>query len=158
MKKGLTVVIGLVAMALVLQAVACGLSSSEGAVGEQGPRGPIGEQGSKGPIGEQGSKGPIGEQGPRGPIGEQGPRGPIGEQGSRGSQGSAVPYSPEMYDDCQDAFRSFSATALRRLWAEDFGPELGEMTDDDLRSLIKLGCFGLASGQDAIWTDLVSQR
>ena len=53
-----------------------------------------------------------------------------------------------MYDDCRDAFGSLSPSALRQaLTAEGDIPELRGMTDDDVRGLLKLGCFFIAAGE-----------
>ena len=59
-----------------------------------------------------------------------------------------------MYDDCRDAFGSISPAGLRRLWAASGDTaELAELTDDDVRGMIKLGCLMIAAGLP--WDDLV---
>ena len=97
---------------------------------DSGPAGPQGEQGPPGPVGSRGEQGPQGMQGPQGPVG------PRGEQGSPGVRAQEVgvqeatrsPYSPELYDDCLDAFGSFSAGGLRSVFASSGAmAELGEL-------------------------------
>ena len=64
------------------------------------------------------------------------------------------PYSPELYDDCRDAFGSMSPAGWRQLlqsWGET---ELGPLTDDDLHGLLRFFCLMLAIGADDIpWAD-----
>ena len=65
----------------------------------------------------------------------------------QGLGGTAAPmYSPDMYDDCRDAYGSISPAIARQfLAAADFA-ELGSWTDDDIRGLFKLACLMFASG------------
>ncbi len=90
------------------------------------------------------------------------PQGPAGPQGPVGSPGLAgVAYSPELYDDCRDAFGSFSVASLRRMMATsgdvaELG-ELGVLTDDDVRSLLKMACLVMASGADTFLGSLVEE-
>ena len=64
-----------------------------------------------------------------------------------------------MYDDCRDAFNSFSEAALRQMLAAEWDVaelgELGGLTDDDVRGLLKMACLVLASGADLPWGDLL---
>ena len=61
-----------------------------------------------------------------------------------------------MYDDCRDAFNSISPAGVRRLLtASAPGPEWGELTDDDVRGVLKLTCLVLATGTDLTLNDLV---
>ena len=76
-----------------------------------------------------------------------------GPAGSQGPAGSA--YSPEAYDDCRDAFNSFSPAALRQMLAASGDEaELGELTEDDVRAMLELGCLAIAMGADTLWGDL----
>lgn len=112
-------------------------------------------------------RGPVGPQGPPGPQGIIGPQGPSGPPGLAGTQGTAGPgwaptgapesvYSPELYDDCRNAFGSFSAAGLRRMLAMSGGAaELGELTDGDIGGFIMLACLFLAAGGDVSpWGDV----
>ena len=61
-----------------------------------------------------------------------------------------------MYDDCRDAFGSITPAGLRRLLAmSGDAAELGELTDDDVRGMLKLACLFIATGADIPWDDLV---
>ena len=82
-------------------------------------------------------------------------------EGPAGPQGLAGPtYSGEMYDDCRDAFNSFSEAALRQMLASEWDrAELGELaalTDNDLRGMLKFACLVMASGADLPWGDLLA--
>ena len=80
------------------------------------------------------------------------------QSGSPEPAGSGDPpaYSPELYDDCRDAFGSISPAGLRRAWAASGdAAQLGELTDDDMRGIAKVGCLLFATGADAPWGDLV---
>ena len=94
-------------------------------------------------------------EGPAGPQGLAGPQGPAGPQGLAGPT-----YSGEMYDDCRDAFNSFSEAALRQMLASEWDrAELGELaalTDNDLRGMLKFACLVMASGADLPWGDLLA--
>ena len=103
--------------------------------------------------------GPPGPAGPQGPAGASGPAEPQGPAEPDGGQQAGLPaYSPELYDDCRDAFGSISPAGLRRLWAASGDASaLGEMTDDDVRGLLKLGCLVIATGAgDIPWGGLVT--
>ena len=137
------------AIIAVIALSACGTDGSRGPVGPPGPAGPSGPQGSVGSVGPQGSAGPVGSAGPQGP---QGSAGPVGSAGASGSGPTQSAYSPEMYDDCLDAFGSISPAGLRRVWASSGdAAELGELTDDDVRGMLKLGCLMMAAGADIPW-------
>ena len=59
-----------------------------------------------------------------------------------------------MYDDCRDAFGSISPAGLRRiLAASGDAAELGELTDDDVRGMVKLFCL-MAAAHIIPWDDL----
>ena len=108
-----------------------------------------------GPPGLAGPPGPTGATGPAGPAGPAGPGGPAGPPGSDASLNDyQVQYSPELYDDCRDAFGSISAAGFRQIMAEsgDAG-ELGRLTDDDLRGILKFFCLFVAMGEDLPWDD-----
>ena len=64
-----------------------------------------------------------------------------------------------MYDDCRDAFNSFSIATLRQMLASEWDVaelgELGGLTDDDVRGMLKMACLVLASGADLSWGDLL---
>ena len=146
MRRNIVAQVGLALLVLVL-ASAC----TDAATGPAGPPGPAGSPGASGP------QGPAGPPGPAGPAGPPGPTGPLGPSGSPGLTGSS--YSPELYDDCRDAFGSISPAGLRRIWASSGdSAELGELTDDDVRGLLKLGCLMFAAGADIPWGDLVPQN
>ena len=128
-----------------------------------GPEGPAGPQGPQGPAGPGG---PTGPRGPQGPVGPQGPHGQVGPQGLAGSQGLVgtqelvgPAYSGELYDDCRDAFNSFSEATLRQMLASGWDKaELGELaalTDNDVRGMTKLVCLYLAASADLPWGDLL---
>ncbi len=128
--------------------------------GPEGPVGPVGigfegPPGETGPVGPQGPAGLIGSQGPAGLIGPQGPAGLIGPQGPPGPAvgQEARPYSGELYDDCREAFGSISPAGLRRLMAKSGDvTDLGELTDDDVRGLLRVACLMIAIGaEDAPW-------
>ena len=146
-----------------------GPSGSDGPPGLDGPTGPTGPQGtagSTGPTGPQGPVGPVGPAGlpgPAGPTGSSGPPGPSGLPGPAGStsieETGRSTYSPELYDDCRDAFGSISAAGLRQIWAETGdAAELGKLTDDDVRGILKVACLMMATGTDIPWGDLVPQN
>ena len=78
----------------------------------------------------------------------QGPVGPAG-------MGGGPSYEGEMYDDCRDAFGPVSPTGLRRLMAAS-GEDLGELTDDDVRWMVRLGCWVMASGGETILAELLT--
>ena len=130
-----------VATAILLLLAAC-TDSTQGPIGPQGPVGP---------------QGPAGAQGPTGPQGPAGPSGPQGPAGLQSLQDSIQPvYSPEMYDDCRDAFGSISASGLRQIFAtsgDSDGINLGGLTDDDIRGLLKMGCLMMAAGGVPPWGD-----
>ena len=105
-----------------------------------------------GPPGLAGPPGPTGATGPAGPAGPGGPVGPPGSDASLNDH--QVQYSPDLYDDCRDAFGSISAAGFRQIMAEsgDAG-ELGRLTDDDLRGILKFFCLFVAMGGDLPWDD-----
>ena len=142
----------IVLLALLLLATAC----TSPAAGPPGPAGPEGPRGSAGSEGPRGPAGPAGPEGRRGDSGSEGPRGPAGSEGPRGV-GSADSYSPELYADCRDAFGSISPAGLRRLLAGT-DTELGELTDDDVRGLLKMVCLMLATGADSALYDFLPQN
>ena len=134
-----------------------GLTGPAGPSGPGGPPGPAGSSGPAGPSGLAGSTGPAGPAGPFGPVGPLGPVGPPGPTGIKETGRST--YSPELYDDCRDAFGSISAAGLRQLWAETGdAAELGKLTDDDVRGILKVACLMMATGTDIPWGDLVPQN
>lgn len=117
--------------------------------GPAGPQGPTGPQGPAGPQGPDGSEGPVGPQGPAGPQGPSGSQGPVG-----------IAYSSELYDDCRDAFGSLSIAALRQmLFAGDDSPpvSLSGLTDNDIRSVLKMACLIMALGSDTFLGGLVEE-
>ena len=140
----------IVLLALLLLATAC----TSPAAGPPGPAGP--ERGHVAQPGQRGRAGQPGQQGRRGASGSEGPRGPAGSEGPRGV-GSADSYSPELYADCRDAFGSISPAGLRRLLAGS-DTELGELTDDDVRGLLKMVCLMLATGADSALYDFLPQN
>ena len=177
------------ALAVLVLAAACtdrppgsdgppGPAGPPGSDGPTGPAGPPGSDGPPGPAGPPGSDGltgpdgPSGPGGPPGPAGSSGPAGPSGLAGSTGPAGPAGPpgptsivetsrstYSPELYDDCRDAFGSISPSGLRQIWAETGdAAELGKLTDDDVRGILKVACLMMATGTDIPWGDLVPQN
>ena len=168
------------ALAVLVLAVACSdlPPRSDGPPGPAGPPGFDGPPGPAGPPGSDGLTGPAGPSGPGGPPGPAGSSGLAGPPGSAGSTGSAGPpgpvgppgptsieetgrstYSPELYDDCRDAFGSISPAGLRQLWAETGdAAELGKLTDDDVRGILKVACLMMATGTDIPWGDLVPQN
>jgi hypothetical protein len=67
------------------------------APGPQGPPGAKGDKGDKGDAGVAGPAGPVGPAGPAGPAGiagPPGPAGPAGPPGAAGAQGPAGPAGP----------------------------------------------------------------
>ena len=175
-----------IALAVLVLAVACtdrpprsdgppGPAGPPGSDGPPGPAGPPGSDGSSGLAGPPGSAGPSGPGGPPGPAGPSGlagstgpagPPGPVGPPGPAGPPGPTSieetvrsTYSPELYDDCRDAFGSISPAGLRQLWAETGdAAELGKLTDDDVRGILKVACLLMATGSDIPWGDLVPQN
>ena len=87
-----------------------------------------------------------------------GPPGPAGPQGPAGPPGPAEPaYSPELFNDCRETFSHFSESTLRRIVAANWDvTDLGELTDDDVRGIVTMACFGIASGADLPWGDLLT--
>ena len=90
-------------------------------------------------------------EGPAGPQGPAGPPGPAGVAGVAGqasepivvtSSGVAPKYSPEMYDDCRDAFGGISAAGWRQLMDDE---DLARLTDDDVRALFRVMCLMMAA-------------
>ena len=67
-------------------------------------------------------------------------------------------YHPELYDDCRDAFSGFSVSLIRRVLGEATenreSLDLAQMSDDDVRRLIRITCLGLAMGLSDSWADL----
>ncbi len=117
--------------------------------------GPAGEPGQPGAAGAQGPAGAPGPQGPAGVPGPSGPPGPAGGPGSANGERMSS-YSPELYDDCRDAFNNLSPSALRAMWAgdaDDLG--LASMSDSDVHSITRMACLFLAMGHDDIpWGDI----
>ena len=69
---------------------------------------------------------------------------------SEGQGDTRAIYSPELYDDCRDAFGSISPAGLRQLWAESGDvAELGALSDDDVRGILKIACLMFATGEGA---------
>ena len=134
-------------VAVMSAAIACQPTIGEsGSVGPAGPAGPAGPQGLRGPVGLQG------------PVGVQGPAGVQGA-GVGGESGNSV-YSPEMYDDCRDAFGSISPAGMRQFLGT--AVDLRAWTDDDLRGWLKMVCVALASGavpwdEWSEWSELENQ-
>lgn len=91
---------------------------------------------------------PAGPPGPAGPAGPAGAAGAVGPAGTSSdpivvtSEGVAPKYSPEMYDDCRDAFGGISAAGWRQLIDDQ---ELAKLTDDDVRALFKVMCLMMAA-------------
>ena len=134
-----------------------GPPGSAGPSGPGGPPGPAGSSGLAGPPGSAGSTGPAGPPGPPGPVGPPGPAGPPGSTSIEETVRST--YSPELYDDCRDAFGSISPAGLRQIWAETGdAAELGKLTDDDVRGILKVACLLMATGSDIPWGELVPQN
>ena len=63
--------------------------------------------------------------------------------------GKRPAYSPELYEDCQDALGAFDPEDLRRTWVAD-SPQ-AEMADNEI---LKVGCLLFATG-DMPWRDLL---
>ena len=116
-----------------------------------------------GGCGEAGLQGPMGPPGPIGPLGPVGPQGPAGPQGpseapshSWGS-GHIASYSPELYDDCREAYGSFGPSGLRLMWEQaGESSELAGLSDEDVRGLFRLMCLTLATSGGTVWNDLPS--
>ena len=80
-------------------------------------------------------------------------------------------YDPKMYDDCVQAFTNIQPVLIRRIF--EINPaglrrvfvesgntaELAEMTEQDLRVFVRIGCLGLASGAGQSYLgELLSQE
>lgn len=91
-------------------------------------------------------EGPIGPQGPAGAQGPMGPQGPAGAQ-TDGDQ-TAWKYDSELYDDCRDAMGNLSGaqwrTLLRAFDASSRDYDLASLSDDELRSIMRIACLWIA--------------
>ena len=109
--------------------------------------------------GPQGAPGQPGIQGAPGPAGPPGTSGQAGTQGTPGQSSESAPttYSAELYDDCNQAFGSFSSAGLRSFLVAsgDSGDLLG-LTDSDLQAVFRLGCLVLAMGGEVPWAEIIA--
>ena len=109
-----------------------------------------------GPPGAQGAPGPAGPPGAQGAPGTSGQAGAPGAQG-QSSESAPTTYSAELYDDCNEAFNSFSSAGLRSfLVASGEGGDLVGLTDSDLKAVFRLGCLMLAMGGDVPWAEIIA--
>ena len=109
-----------------------------------------------GPQGAQGLPGAQGATGPAGPPGTSGQAGAPGAQG-QSSESAPTTYSAELYDDCNEAFNSFSSAGLRSfLVASGDVDDLAGLTDSDLVAVFRLGCLFLAMGGDVPWAEIIA--